>query len=94
MKKLAGWFEEEISALVQLALRQRLDPVRGTAKVEGRDKSIDNMLLFKEFFSNFVRADPCLDQWFGESLEHLASRSLLPILLRAVGRAQRFSCWS
>ena len=64
--KFTGWFDEEISALVQLALRQRLDPVRGAEKVEGRDKTIDNMLLFKEFFSNFIQSDPCLDGWFGE----------------------------
>jgi hypothetical protein len=50
---------------MQLALRQRTDPVRGTTKVEGRDKSIDGMLLFKEFVSNFIATDPCRDQWHG-----------------------------
>jgi hypothetical protein len=62
-----GWFDDAVSALISNALRQRTDPIRGTAKIEGRDKSIDGMLLFKEFFSNFIRADPCLDGWHGLS---------------------------
>ena len=62
-----GWFDAEIEVIIELALRQRVDPVRGAARVEGRDTSIDGMMLFKEFFSNLITADPCLDKWFGLS---------------------------
>jgi hypothetical protein len=60
-----GWLDTQIDPMFENALRQRTDPVRGEARVEGRDKSIDGMMLFKEFFSNFIAADPCLDRWHG-----------------------------
>jgi len=62
-----GWFDDEVSVIIELALRQRLDPVRGADKVNGRDSSIDGMMLFKEFFSNLISADPCRDEWHGVS---------------------------
>jgi hypothetical protein len=62
-----GWNDAEMQGIMDLALRQRIDVVRGAAKVEGRDKTIDGMMLFKEFVSNLITLDPCLDQWHGLS---------------------------
>eukprot|EP00960_Hanusia_phi_P073574 768042-Hanusia_phi.AAC.5 len=34
-------------------------------QINARDKSLDGLVLFKEFFSTFIAADPCLDGWYG-----------------------------
>ena len=60
-----GFKDEYIQPFIENALRTRIDPVRGADKVNGRDTSIDGLMLFKEFFSNFIAADPCNDEWHG-----------------------------
>lgn len=57
--------ERNILPLMATAQRARTDPSRLPSKIEGRNKALDGFVLFKEFFSNFVASDPCLDGWFG-----------------------------
>ena len=59
--------DEDVTSLMEQAQSQRLTPVRGTVKIEGRDKSIDGMMLFKEFFSVLITSDPCREEWHGLS---------------------------
>ncbi len=57
--------ERNVLPLMVAAQRARTDPSRLPSKVEGRNKALDGYVLFKEFFSNLVAADPCADRWYG-----------------------------